>query len=394
MKVGIIGGGASGIFAAISAKKSGHDVTLYEKNYMIGRKLAATGSGRCNITNLYVAPEYYRSSKKNDLNKLINLYDFNFLKNYFDHIGIFTYHTDDGWVYPISNSAKNISMLLEEVLTRLNVKIHKNAEVIDIEKINNRFLVLVKDGQSSYYDRLILSSGSQAHPQLGSDSQVLNLSTKFGHRLINPYPALVPVVTTKVFTRNLDGVRCDAHLRLIKNNTLIDENFGNIIFTSWGLNGPGIMNLSHHVKNNTNIEIEIDFSALLPDKFQSLLLFSQSIHSLYSSLMSILNIKIIDQVFSNLKWSRNTNYSGTNHIELIQNLRIRETILTTKGFDQAQTSTGAVSTDEINPESLESKICPGLFFSGETLDIFGPCGGFNLHWAFISGIIAGKLGVA
>ena len=392
MKIGIIGGGASGIFAAIEARKEYSDVTIFDKNDFLGRKLSATGAGRCNLTNVNVSPGVYRSIKKFAFQDLIKKYDYVFLNKYLNKLGIHTYNTDDGWVYPLSNSARNVSSFLEDYLTRQNVKINKNSSILSFFKIKNGFLVMSDSGKSFEFDKLILASGGKAYPQLRANDEILKSLLNFGHELLPAFPALAPIKTSKQETKSLNGVRFDATIRILDNKSVIGSEFGNIIFTEWGLNGPGVMNLSHLVHHKNNLKIEIDFSTVLPQEFLTNVIANKD-NFLYLStpLLSILNKKIIDQLLLNSNFGINSPYQLNDFLTLINKMKFTEKILGTRDFEFAQISTGAIESSQINPETLESELCPSLYFAGEVLDVFGPCGGFNLHWAFISGIVAGQL---
>jgi len=392
MKIGIIGGGPSGIFAAIEARKNFSDVTIFDKNEFLGRKLSATGAGRCNLTNVNVSPYVYRSIKKFNFQDLIKKHDYYFLNEYLSQLGIHTYHTDDGWVYPLSNSARNISSFLEDYLTVLGVNIHKNSSISSIRKNENGFQLKTDTDKTYEFDKLILASGGKAYPQLKASDEILQSVENFGHELLPAFPALAPIKTSKHETKSLNGVRLDSTIRIFQNNSQIGSEFGNIIFTEWGLNGPGVMNLSHLVHDKNNLNIEIDFSTVLPQEFiNNVITNKEKFLYLSTPLLSILNKKIIDQLLNNLKFGINYPFNLNDFLDLINKMKFTEKVLGTRDFEFAQISTGAIESSQINPETLESILCPGLFFAGEVLDVFGPCGGFNLHWAFISGIIAGQL---
>lgn len=392
MKIGIIGGGPAGIFASIEASKKYTDITIFDKNDFLGRKLSATGAGRCNLTNVNVSSVRYRSTHDNSFRKLIDHFDYAFLSEYFRNLGIYTYHTDDGWVYPLSNSARNISLFLENYLNQLKVTIQKNISIVNINKIENKFHLLTDTGKTSQFDRLIIASGGKAYPQLNASDEIIQLLEKFGHHYIPAFPALAPIRTTKYETKSLNGVRLDAMIRIYNNNVEIGKELGNIIFTEWGLNGPGVMNLSHLVRNERDLSIEIDLASVLPESFINSTLANKVNFLLLSTpLLPITNKKIIDQLLVNSKIKLDSPFRSDDFIQLIKNMKFKEKILGTRDFEFAQVSTGGLDSSKINPETLESLICPGLYFAGEVLDMFGPCGGYNLHWAFISGIIAGQL---
>ena len=215
---------------------------------------------------------------------------------------------------------------------------------------------------------------------------------KFGHTIISAFPALAPIKTSKNRTKSLNGVRVDATIRIYHENVELGSEFGNIIFTEWGLNGPGVMNLSHKVRDQKDLSIEIDLSTVLPADFTDTTITNKENFGLLSTpLLPIMNKKIIDQLLLNLKFQTTSQFSVSDFLYLVRNLKFKEKILGVRDFEFAQISTGAIESSFINPGTLKSTLCPGLYFAGEVLDMFGPCGGYNLHWAFISGIIAGQL---
>ena len=392
MRIGIIGGGPAGIFAALEASKYYSDISLFDKNDFLGRKLSTTGGGRCNLTNVNISPSKYHSIGQFRFNRLIGFYNYDFIQKYLSNLGIFTHHTDDGWVYPISNSAKNVSNFLEILLRISRIKILKDTTVIDFKKVDNSFALITDDGRNFQFDKLIIATGGKAHPQLNASDDILQSLKKFGHELHPAFPALSPIRTTKNETKKLNGVRTDSTIRIYDKNQPIGNDFGNVIFSEYGINGPGVMNLSYLVHQNKNLTLEIDFSSQIPQDFFSIISPKiERIEDFSTYLLNILNKKIIDVLIENHKLEINQSLGKNGNKNLFNHLKLKEKILGTRGFEFAQISTGAIKSEDVHPETLESTLCPGLFFAGEVLDVFGPCGGYNLHWAFISGIVAGKL---
>jgi predicted Rossmann fold flavoprotein len=393
MKIGIIGGGPAGMMAAIEASKNHQDITIIDNNSSLGRKLGATGGGRGNLTNKSVVPELYKSSSNFHYKELILQYNYQFLYEYFISIGLVTYHTDDGWVYPVSNSAKNIAEFLSNRVEASGVKIINNLFVEEIKLIKNSFLLKTKSTEKFTFDKLIIATGGKAYPQLNSSDHMLNIVQKLGHHIISSQPALAPIETTKQATSLLNGVRFNATVSLLTNGQRKGVNFGNMIFTEWGVNGPAVMNLSHffHAEQG-NVELNIDcFSGLtkeLLDVFQT-----QKHQLLYINLLPFFPSKLIDQLFKNSSLSKTIStkefYQQFQH-KLSSFFTINERVNAVRDFSFAQISTGSVRATETDPQTLQSKINPGIHFAGEILDVIGPCGGFNLHWAFVSGIVAGK----
>ena len=391
MKIGIIGGGPAGIFAAIEASKFHSDVTLFDNNNHLGRKLSVTGAGRCNLTNEKISKSFYSSTTEFKFGNIIDNFGYNFLEGYFQNLGIYTYHTDDGWVYPLSNSAKNIALFLAEVLYKLNVTIKTNIEITNISKQKNKFVLSSNQNGNYSFDKIIVSTGSKAHPQLKSNDILLKPIRDLGHNIIQPYPALAPILTSKNETKDLFGVRQDAAIRIYDGKKLIGSEIGNIIFTEWGVNGPGVMNLSHLVHKHNNLSIEICYLDILPENFKlETINRKEQLLSLRMPFLSIINNKIIDSIFAKLSLDINSKFSEKNFQKILDSLSFREMIIGTRDLEFSQISTGGVDSREVNTQTFESLICPGMYFAGEILDVFGPCGGYNLHWAFVSGLVAGK----
>ena len=396
MRIGVIGGGPAGIFSALEAKKTQEFVTIIDKNAFLGRKLSSTGAGRGNLTNSNVDPSAYSAFDKFAYSGIIKKYDFDFLVDYFSELGIYTYHTDDGWTYPVSNSARNLSKYLEEVLKQSNVEIILNQTVIGIEKSDSGIQIKLDDNRRLHFDKVIISTGGQAHPQLNASDSILIELKKLGHKIIPSSPALSPILTTKTNSKLLNGVRIDVEVSIMNKANVVANTFGNVIFTEWGLNGPGVMNISHYIaKNQGQIVLNIKFMQkeylfkllTLLKKYRN-----QSV-TIEHVLLPFLPQKIIDQLIINSKIDSQIQINQLKEEfvqEFFSNLSIEEKILGTRGFEYSQLSTGAVSSIDVNSNTLESKITPNLYFAGEVLDVIGPCGGYNLHWAFVSGINAGR----
>ncbi len=395
MKIGIIGGGPAGIFAALEASKQTNHVVLFDNNPHVGRKLAATGAGRGNLTNQNVSSTRYTSLENFQYSEIIESFNYSYLVDYFNNIGIFTYHTDDGWVYPLSNSAKNLSLYLESLLIRNKVEIIHSVNVISIHYENNLFLLKLDNGKSYSFEKIILASGGKAHPQLNASSTILNCIEMLGHHVLPSFPALAPVKTTKFMSKMLTGIRMDLDVQMLLGDAIVASSFGNIIFTEWGLNGPGIMNISHLIHQYpSNLEICLRFMNTSNAKIIAKLMAISKKQQINPEtlLLNIFPQKLVDQLIQNtaarkLNFENLTNYDMA---KLEKSLSLREKILGTRDFTFAQLSTGAIANRDVNATTLESRLIPGLFFAGELLDVMGPCGGYNLHWAFVSGIVAGR----
>ncbi len=400
MKIGILGAGPAGIFAALKIRNiTMTDVCLFDLNPGIGRKLSVTGSGRCNITNLNLKKENYYSLQDADISAVIKRFPPQEIRSVLENEGIPTVSTDDGWVYPVSFSAANVNRILRNNLLTAGVAIHENTKVVAIKKEGSGFLLQCENSPKAFYfDRVIVASGGKAHPQLQADTTILISLKKMGIPALPFSPALAPVELEGKDLRAISGIRLDAGLNLYQNELRIKRSEGNVIFTDFGLNGPGAMNLSHLITPETAAgqSLSIDFlcqekAAFLEKRYFDTLQSSYFYRNLY---LAILPEKVVDFFFAQWK------VSGTTAGESISAAQFRKhknqlenypaKIRGVKGYQFAQVSAGGIPLSEINLSRMESKEISGLFFAGEILDVIGPCGGYNLHWAISSGLIAGE----
>ena len=398
MKIAVIGAGPSGIMAALEARKKQAEVLLIDANPSVGRKLAATGSGRCNLTNTHSQPgRYYTSSPKN-LIKIFSKFGNEDLIAWLENLGIFTYATEDGWVYPLSNSAQNVVDILAAHLIDAGIEKHLQTLITDLQIIGDKFKLSTQDLSRSFFaDRVIIATGGPAFPQLGARENIYTIIKRLGHTILPIKPALAPVLTDAKSFHKLQGVRLDTGTTLLVKGREIGRSTGNIIFTSWGLNGPGMMDLSYLVSlhSNEELELRLDFLPNQDEQLQGLIQKQiQSNIPLFILLESFLPSKIAYFILEQcqipekktIKQMNESEISGV--LQAIHNQKV--TIKGVKGFKECQLSIGGVPLSEIDPDSMQSLKVNGLFFAGEILDVSGPCGGYNLQWAFTSGFVAGN----
>ena len=396
-RIAVIGAGPAGIFAALQAARSEYEVHLLDSNQQVGRKLLVTGSGRCNITNRDLITARYSSSKPDFVRKVVEKFDQNRLLDYLNELGIYTYSTDDGWVYPISNSAANVVSLLLAHLNAARVNLHPGTIVTDIQPDPNGFFLFSDPGFfPTVFDRVIIASGGKAYPELGSRGTLFPVLAHLGHTVQPIFPALAPILTDRKPIQKLKGVRLDAGVKLFARKKLLGETLGNIIFTDWGINGPGVMDISHLAAQNPYLDLYLVIDFLLPHaKYISILKENRNLKSVAFSILlgSVLPAKLIQPVFTNLNLSLD---AGTEELGEINVRRILQAlggfkveVKGTRGFEYSQASTGGIYPGEVDEASLQSRLLPGIFFAGEVLDVVGPCGGYNLQWAFSSGFLAG-----
>ena len=392
MRIGIIGGGASGLVAAINAVSEDNEVIILERNEECGKKILATGNGRCNYWNTDQDLNHYESSTNYLIKELINEKTEKEVLDFFDKLGIIP-KIKNGYYYPISNQAVSIrNALIEECIDNF-VKIHTNYLVKSIELKNNKFII----NNDEVFDKIIISTGSFASPKTGSDGMGYNFLRQLGHTIIKPLPSLVQLNTKYYpFLKEWKGIRSDVEVTLLEDGKEIKKQTGEIQLTDYGISGICVFNLSNEVSrglyNNKKEEVLINFlPELTEEQLIDLLSGKRNIRRV---LTGILNNKLIEIVLNlnNLKkLDKYNDLSEEKKKEFLDTLlRFKVEIESTKSFNESQVSSGGVSLEEINLNTMESKLVNNLYITGELLDITGECGGYNLGIAWRTGIIAGK----
>ena len=400
MKIGIIGAGPAGIFSAleIKEKKPEFSVTVFDGNQKIGRKLFATGNGRCNITNMNAGPDSYFSEKPGDLSPVFEHYDPKAIREKLNSLGIPTVQTEDGWVYPQSYSAANVVQILSDALRYAGVEVLSGVRITGIRMNGDRF-ELTSEGneKAGLFDRLILASGSRAFPQLGANTSILSELFQFGHRDLPFIPALAPVSAKGDIFKMLQGTRLDADITLLRGNEELGHCFGNVIFTDYGLNGPGVMNISHLIDINNPKGYTLRMNFIPGDlKHQLDTYFYRHINREYayrSVFLAVLPGKLVEYFFKlwKLDWETSCKRIDSRtfrvHLKRLESGMIP--IEGSRGFNFGQAAAGGIPLSEVDLRTMESRKRKGLYFAGEVMDVVGPCGGYNLTWAIASGMLAG-----
>ncbi|NMA05731.1 MAG: aminoacetone oxidase family FAD-binding enzyme [Acholeplasmataceae bacterium] len=394
MSVCIIGGGAAGMVAAITARKNGNEVILLEKNNELGKKILLTGNGKCNYTNINMDVSNFNSLFVSAVLKKFNEKE---TINFFKNLGLETLIEPSGRCYPISEQASSVVEVLTYELNRLGVDIRYKSEVIKVEK-NNTFLILLKGGEKIVANNIVIATGGITYPLTGSTGDGYNIAASFNHKITKLLPSLSRL-KVKEDLKFLHGVRFNGLIKVISNGKVVKEAINDIIISKSGLGGLGILevskwaNISLNNKLKTLIEIELtplDENTLY-NRFNNL-----SYKSAFDSLIGLINKKLIKTVLRNSKVSEDILIKDLSYDDLgkiINELKHFTFEVVDYYLEEAQVTHGGVSLDKIDNKTLESKKVKGLYFAGEVLDIDGNSGGYNLQWAFSSGYIAGKLGV-
>ncbi len=399
----VVGGGASGLVSAIYAAQSGTQVTILEKNTNCGKKILITGNGKCNYWNDDQDLSHYHSSNEEVLPKIIlPKYQEEVLK-FFHRIGIVP-KIKEGYYYPYSGQATSIQTALLKEAQLQGVEIIENTEVTVIEKDNNTFKVITPN-QTYYAKNIILATGSKACPKTGSTGSGYDFTSHLGHTLIPPLPALVQLKSNASFLKEWHGIRSDVQIFLLENNHLLKSQVGEIQLTNYGISGICTFNLSGQISRGLSLgkkeEVQINFLAPISISNEEEFIHwmtqrNQEIknRSISDLLDGVLNYKLLNLILKLTKIDRlkswNTLTKNEKYLLGINLTKFTLPIIETNSFDQAQTCTGGIPLTEINPSTMESIKVKGLYLTGELLDVDGDCGGYNLGFAWMTGIIAGS----
>ncbi len=402
-RVIVVGGGASGMVAAISARRQGADVTILERNPRVGKKILVTGNGRCNFTNINTDISCYQGSNPKFADNVLSKFGSKETIDFFEQLGVAHKVEEVGKVFPMSDQASSILDVLLYELNQRKINIICNAYVRNIKKENAQFVLELEDGSVIQGDRVIIATGGKAMPSTGSDGNGYELAGKLGHTIIPIFPALVQLKLEGGYFKQIQGVKFVGTAELLYNNRPVAKDRGDILFANYGVSGPPILQISRKAGELLQESQEVFLKLTIIDmlsraELKNLMLDrikNGAKKSVEFSLVGLVNKRLIPVLLKEV---------GIRDLKCpIGNLASKDlekiiTILTdwrfkirgTKSWPSAQVTAGGVDSREINPDTMESKIIKGLYFTGEIIDIDGLCGGFNLQWAWSSGFIAGQ----
>lgn len=405
-EVTVIGGGAAGLMAAITAKKNGRDVVILERKDRILKKVLVTGNGRCNLSNVNATNENYFGieKQKQDINHILN----NFLPtdviDFFENkVGIICNEESRGKLYPLSGQAASIVDGLRFYAQNLGIPIYTDFYVTKVTKEMFEFKIFSEDKRQINSKKIILATGGISYPELGSNGSGYQIAENFGHSLTKLVPTIVQLKTEKHKIKGLRGIKLDAKVSAFGKNEDEFEKIctyeGELLFTDYGISGNVVFNISFVFPLYKEVEFEVDF---MP-KFDY-----NNLFTILKKRREILKNMTMEQYFNGMinkklgqfltkmsgipKLSKNISELTDNEIKKICTIlkKYKIKILDTNGFKNAQVTAGGIPLSEINLENLESKKTKGFYFAGEVMDVYGECGGFNLHWAWASGKFAGE----
>ena len=413
--VAVIGGGASGLIAAICAARKGAKVVVIERLNRVGKKILATGNGRCNFTNLNLDINRFHGKNAKFAESALEQLDLGKTLDFFGKLGIAYKVEDLGKIYPKSEQAASILDVLRYELERLKIEERCNVEVTNIMHDKGTFHLSCfaspqKDMKDQSFlpsliieaDKIIIATGGKASPNLGSNGSGYTLSKSLGHKIVKPFPVIVQLNLKERFVKQIKGVKFKGKASIGVGREILRTDEGEILFTDYGISGPPILQLSRkageQLQNSKHPWLDLDlFPDLTISEMKELIkkrIAFQEEKPLDCNFIGLINKRLIPIILKEAKIKDvNMPSKKLNDIQLNNIARKlkqwRFEVIGTQAWKSAQVTAGGIDVKDLNPTTMESKLIKGLFFAGEIIDIDGDCGGFNLQWAWSSGFVAG-----
>lgn len=399
----VAGGGAAGMVAAISARRLGAEVTILERNPRVGKKILATGNGRCNFTNINADINCYHGNNPRFAHEALELFSVADTIRFFEKLGIEHKVEDLGKVFPMSDQASSILDVLFYELNSLSVNIVNEALINDIVKKDDEFIVTLENGCLYRADRVIVACGGKAMPSSGSDGRGYDLAIRMGHSITDVFPALVQLKLEGKFFKRIAGVKLVGSAEIICGNKLVAQDRGDILFADYGVSGPPILQISRKAGEllKAGLRPQLKLNIMDTKSRDELLKLvrkrvqTNSEKAIDFGMVGMINKRLIPVILALAGVNDIKRHFGTlsdqeieRIVDILRDWRFE--IRGTRSWPSAQITAGGIDTREIDPNTMESKIVKDLYFAGEIIDIDGMCGGFNLQWAWSSGFIAGR----
>lgn len=400
----IIGGGASGLMAAINAKDLGIDVAIIEGTDRIGKKILATGNGRCNISNRGIKEPFINYHSENDgfFKEVLSSLSVEETENIFLSLGLPIVERQNKKLYPRSLQASSVVDLFRLALQDRNIKLYTDCKIKSIHK-KEKFILSTNNEEFKLFTakKVLICTGGKSAVKTGSDGSMYNIVKSLNHKMTNTMPGIVQLKLDNPYLKALTGVKFDGYASLIVDGKEIKKEFGEVLFTDYGISGPPIFTLSSYASRylfeKKKVEISVDLmSNFSKDDLVDFIeghLAVLSHRPLIDAFIGVINKKIIPSLLKSsgikdlhipcyeLDWKEKS--------QIIKNLKDWSFLcVDTNGFNNAQVTIGGIDTTDVDSKTLESKLVEGLYFAGEILDVDGDCGGFNLQWAWSSGYVA------
>ena len=398
--VAVIGAGPAGLLAAAFAAKNGNKVCLIEKNRIIGKKLLITGKGRCNVTNSASMEDFIANTAVNASFMYSAFYSFTNtdIMDIIESEGVKLKEERGGRIFPVSDRASDVRNALVSFASKQGVKF-LHAEVKAVDKSEDGFVVIFADSKKLVASKVIVATGGVSYPGTGSTGDGYKIARKFGHKIVEPKASLVPLVTKEKYVSELMGLSLkNIAVRLLKNGKEIYSDFGEMLFTHFGLSGPVILSASSHMKGDGDYKIEIDLKPALDFKTLDNRILrdfeKEKNKDFINALDELLPKKLIPTIVSLSGIGERTKVNSITRemrhtlVNLLKGLTF--SVSGKRPVNEAIITSGGVCVKEINPATMESKLCSGLFFAGEVIDVDAYTGGFNLQIAFSTAFLAGN----
>ena len=402
MKIAVIGGGAAGMMAAITAAENGADVIIYERNDRVGKKILATGNGKCNFSNADMRPHYFYGNDKERAWKVIEKFDEKKTVSFFENAGMLVKNRNGG-LYPTSGQASTVLDILRQKLAAKNIKVITEQLVKEVQKEKNgEKISVITKGTKAVYDRVIIACGGAAAPKTGSDGNGYRLAKGLGHSLVDTVPALVQLKCTEKYMKAISGVRTDAALELLIDGKKAGCESGELQFTDYGISGIVVFQLSrtaaYALKQKKKVTMYINclpeftdetYKSFIKERKQRLK-DADTVETFFTGMLNkklmLLFIKL-----AGLKITDSYKKAPQEKIDKVFSLCrcLPMHVCDTNSFDNAQVTAGGIPLAEVS-DNLESRKIKNVYFAGEILDVDGVCGGYNLQWAWASGYVAGE----
>lgn len=399
----VIGGSAAGMTAAIFSARSGARVILVEGNEKLGRKIYATGNGKCNFLNIdQDRRHFHTSSDPAWIATALDSMDGDFVLSFFNELGVPAVIRHDLYYYPSNENAASVVLSLEDEIKRLGVEVILADRMRTLDSLNGRYIVRMRSGREIEADSVILAMGGSASPKFGSDGSGYYYARNFGHNIVEPLPALCPLKLEEngaSFSVWVGTRVADAKVTLYADGVEVGSDKGEILLTAYGISGIPVFQLAGMaaiaMEKKQKVFLEIDV-ATDTDSSDAAEVYSEwepyfgdrTVSEQFSRIFPPKLIEALKGIPDKNKKMADVGPAGFGKaLDALKHLRFR--VFDTMGFDQAQVSSGGVDLTEVDPVTMESKLAPGLYFAGELLDVYGDCGGYNLQFAFTTGAIAG-----
>ncbi|MEI7750880.1 MAG: aminoacetone oxidase family FAD-binding enzyme [Candidatus Omnitrophota bacterium] len=386
----IIGGGAAGIMAAITAKRQGASVLVCEKMPKIGKKLLITGAGRCNLLNETLDASFYNPGSQALVHPILGQFGKESILGFFKELGLATYADETGRIFPVTNQAASVLKVLEMELERLKVTIDLGCEIKNIRVVKNGFEVCAKTGEKETCRKVIFCAGGKSYPALGADGNGYDLAAAFGHSILEPVPSTVAFLAKDPCCHFLQGQKVRAEVTSCIEGKKIRTASGELLFTQYGLSGTAILDVSDEIsiamnrKHIKNVSVIVD---LVP--FMNEPTLAEELSRRFEKGVTHANLLegLLTHKFFLAFRGEVQNADASSIAHLLKHKEFK--VIGTRGWNEAEFTAGGIPAEEVNPLTLESKLQKGLYFAGEVLDVQGRRGGYNLAWAWASGAVAG-----